>query len=85
MKILTTLLAVAGLTILTTAVPSLAEGGCGKCDTYPSGQMGGNAQVPLRTSADKSDGKPYKCTTFGREVRLSTCTNQICSLCMIFK
>lgn len=87
MKTLTTLLALAGLTILITAAPSSigTEGSCGKCDTFPSGEIGGNAQIPLRTSADKSDGKAYKCTTFGKELRLSTCTNQGCDLCMIFK
>ncbi|KAF2631434.1 hypothetical protein BU25DRAFT_454886 [Macroventuria anomochaeta] len=85
MKNLTTLLAIASLTTLTAAAPSLVEGSCGKCDTFPGPQIGGNAQIPLRNSANKSDGKAYKCTTFGKEVRLSTCTNQICSLCMIFK
>jgi hypothetical protein len=87
MKTFITFLALTGLTILITAAPSGTgtQGSCGKCDTFPSGTIGGNAQIPLRASADKSNGKAYKCTTFDKEVRLSTCTNQICGLCMIFK
>lgn len=85
MKTATAFLALAGLSTLTAAAPSLVEGSCGRCDTYPSGQIGGYAQIPLRTSADKVTGKAYKCTTFGKEVRLSSCINQACGLCMIFK
>ena len=87
MKTLTTLLALTNLTIVTTAAPSTSkkDGSCGKCDIFPSGTIGGNAQIPLRTSADEKNGKAYKCTTFGKEVRLSTCTNEICGFCIIFK
>ena len=87
MKTPTTLLALASLTVVTAGAPSTSksDGSCGKCGTFPSGTIGGNAQIPLRTSADEKKGKAYKCTTFGREVRPSTCTNEICGLCMIFK
>lgn len=87
MKILTALLAVAGLTFLTAAAPSVAlvQGSCGVCDTFPNGAIGGSAQIQLRASADKATGKAYKCTTFDKEVRLNTCVNQDCGLCMIFK
>lgn len=78
---LPTLLATTTLTLLATA--SSGEPSCGKCDTLPSAQLGGNAQIPLRTSA-KTSGEAYKCTTFGKEVRLSTCINRVCGLCMIF-
>ncbi|KAF9696615.1 hypothetical protein EKO04_005614 [Ascochyta lentis] len=85
MKAFATILAFTGFTVLAAAAPSGTEGSCGKCDTLPGSRIGGNAQIPLRSSVNKADGKAYKCTTFGKEVRLSNCTNQICGLCMIFE
>lgn len=84
MKVLT-LSALYAFTILTAAAPSLSGNDCGRCDTYPSGRLGGNAIIPLRTSADPDKGKAYKCTTLGKEVRLDTCFNNNCGLCMVFK
>lgn len=73
------------LTSLAAASPSVAfvAGSCGKCDTFPSGNTGGNAQVPLRLSDKVNDGA-YKCADFGDEVRLSTCYNAECGLCVFF-
>ncbi|KAF1931881.1 uncharacterized protein M421DRAFT_322662 [Didymella exigua CBS 183.55] len=87
MKTLTNLLAVAGLICLTAAAPSpaLIQGSCGVCDTFPNGAIGGSAQIALRSSTDHVKGRAYKCTTFDSEVRLNTCVNQQCGLCMIFK
>lgn len=87
MKLPRAILAATGLTFLTFAAPStaLVEGSCGVCDTFPSGAIGGSAQIPLRSSTDHDNGKAYKCTTFDKAVRLSTCVNNECGLCMIFK
>ncbi|KAJ4408536.1 hypothetical protein N0V91_003187 [Didymella pomorum] len=83
----TTFLAVTGLAFLSFAAPSaaLVEGSCGVCDTFPSGTIGGSAQIPLRSSSDHDKGKAYKCTTFDKAIRLNTCLNDHCALCMIFK
>jgi hypothetical protein len=74
----TTFLAVTGLAFLSFAAPSaaLVEGSCGVCDTFPSGTIGGS---------DHDKGKAYKCTTFDKAIRLNTCLNDHCALCMIFK
>lgn len=85
MRIPATILTIAGLTTIATAAPSDTVSSCGRCDTLPSPQIGGNAQIPLRTSVDKAAGKAYKCTTFAKEVRLSTCSNQYCGMCMFFE
>lgn len=85
MKLLTASIAFAGLATLTSAAPLTTQDSCGKCDTLPSPRMGGSAQIPLRGAVNKSGEKVYKCTTFGEEVLLSTCTNQTCGLCMMFK
>ena len=85
MRIFAKILAFTGLTTIAIAAPSGTGNSCGRCDTLPSPQIGGNAQIQLRTSANKATGKAYKCTTFGKEVRLSTCSNQSCGLCMIFE
>ncbi len=84
MKILNTLLAIAGFALLLTAGPVMIQGTCGKCDTYPSGNIGGNAQIPLRLHNDDNR-KIFECTTFDKEVRLSTCNNAVCDLCMFFE
>jgi hypothetical protein len=87
MKTLTTLLAVTSLAFITTAAPSrgLVQGSCGVCDTFPNGAIGGSAQIPLRSSTDHDKDRAYKCTTFDQLVRLNTCVNLQCDLCMIFK
>ncbi|KAF1361610.1 hypothetical protein EJ07DRAFT_153844 [Lizonia empirigonia] len=85
MKAFPAILALSSLALLAFAAPSGTQGSCGKCDTFPSPQIGGNAQIPLRRSASKSSAQTFKCTTFGQGVRLSTCTNQICGLCMMFE
>ncbi|KAF3032994.1 hypothetical protein E8E12_004139 [Didymella heteroderae] len=87
MKLPRNLLAVTSFVSLTAAAPSaaLVEGSCGVCDTFPNGAIGGSAQIQLRSSTDHDKGKAYKCTTFDKEIRLNTCVNNQCGLCMIFK
>ena len=84
MRAFTTLLALTGLTALATAAPSYAKNNCGRCDTVPRGVIQ-FAQIPLFASADPANGNVYKCTTFGKEVRLTTCVNNYCGLCVMFK
>jgi aerobic-type carbon monoxide dehydrogenase small subunit (CoxS/CutS family) len=89
MKSLTTTVAVIGFALLVAAAPQSASdtihGNCGKCDVLADGRLGSSAQIPLRTSADKATGNAYKCTSFGKDVQLLSCTNQFCGLCMIFE
>ncbi|KAF3010780.1 hypothetical protein E8E13_007836 [Curvularia kusanoi] len=75
----------AGLALLVEATP-LADNGvnCGRCDTIPSPEIGGNAQIQLHTSVDVVKGKPYECETLDKEVHLEICFNYFCGNCILF-
>lgn len=81
MKSLTAILAFTGFTV----AASSGAAYCGKCDPVPGPHTGGNAQIALRTSANKDTGKAYQCTAFDKGVHLSNCSNQFCGICMVFK